>query len=277
MSISCILMISESWSSAVAVLFWVCSWDRPCWGSLNLRSFEWADLWKGAVLAPKQSPRAAEENCMTICLSRKTGEEIAPASCCCSVSQVAGPKPSDSYNLSYKLFAKLLGKTWEFLNSAFHYHGSTQKRNVWFSFAVKTELTAHMDCTTCNLGRAPGQSLQLYSAAFSVITWISIYLPLSLLSLWSNSAPSLVFPSFQHVQKWLRQQTVWCSSSWACHRHYNLWLLVPVLLIASHSSAVNVSSSASVQAPEAWLDCTIHFTVGFFFFFSCKSIPQWIC
>lgn len=135
----------------------------------------------------------------------------------------------------------------------------------WFSFAVKTKLTAHLDSAAC-VDRAPVQSLELYSAMFSVIACISIYVAISLLSLWSNSAPSLVSTSFQHVQKWL---------AWAADSHVLPAELVTGITTCGWWSLSTLLSPTALQwifphllqfkLRKAWFNCTVNFTIVFFF------------
>lgn len=141
------------------------------------------------------------------------------------------------------------------------------------SFVEKTKLTIYLDSTAL-LGRAPVQSLELYSATFSVITCISVYLAISLLSLWHNSATSLAFTSFQHVQNWLAQaadsqvlppelMTDIITCSW-----WSLFTLlspVPLQWIFIHLLQLWLN--------KASFNCGIYMSL--LYFFSFKSISQW--
>lgn len=119
--------------------------------------------------------------------------------------------------------------------------------------------------------------VELQDSHCSFIQLHSLWLPafqFTYLYLWCLCEVILHLPLRFHLPNMSKSDLgskQWCFS--ACHRHYNLWLLVSVLLIASHSSAVNVSSSASVQTPEAWLDGTIYLTLGFFSFFLINQSP----
>lgn len=100
----------------------------------------------------------------------------------------------------------------------------------------------------------------------SVITCISIYVAISLLSLWSNSAPSLVFTSFQHVQKWL---------AWAADSHVLPAELVTGITTCGWWSLSTLLSPTALQwifphllqfkLRKAWFNCTVYFTIVFFF------------
>lgn len=144
---------------------------------------------------------------------------------------------------------------------------------VWlFSFPVKTKLRVHLDSTAC-LGRAPIQSLGLYSATFSVITCIQSIYSYIFVILWSNSAPSFLFISFQHVQKWLAREAVAVFQlSWSQTLLPMADGGCPPYCLPHLCSEYFLTWFSSNSKTQIKLHC-----IFIIVFFSCKSIPQRIC